>query len=120
MTAMRVCAAQYGKDFDTATAVGQLTAYLDAVYAMYGKPLWLTEFALTDYPDNPSDAPTYPSFAQQAAFMNAIVPVLEGLPYLERFAWFSLPQEQVYSGDTAGLYFNNGSCTPTGCAYRAF
>lgn len=110
----------YGADFDTATAVAELVGYLNATYTEYGKPLWLTEFGLTRYVDangNFLSTPIYPTYAQQAAFINAVIPVLESLPYLEKFAWFAL---QDGSSDTKSLYGTNGSPTPTGAAYRAF
>jgi hypothetical protein len=101
--------------------VAELVGYLNATYTEYGKPLWLTEFALTRYTDangNFLSTPIYPTYAQQAAFINAVIPVLEGLPYLERFAWFALQDNT--SGDTKGLMDTNGNPTPTGAAYRAF
>ena len=111
----------YGQDFTTATAVGELTMYLTSMYSLYGKPLWLTEFALTIYgPANANVAPIYPSYEQQVAFVNAMVPVLEGLSFVERYAWFGLPQDGLTSDDTTGLYYDNGSPTPTGSAYRVF
>ena len=115
---------QYGSNFDTATAVGELTALLNNIHKMYGRPLWLTEFGLTAYTvsaDGAStSAPIYPSWDQQVAFVNAIVPELENLSYVERFAWFALPADEPYDGDSKGLYQSFGSPTPTGAAYRTF
>lgn len=115
---------QYGSDFETAKAVDELTGLLNNIHKMYGKPLWLTEFGLTAYTVSSNgastSAPTYPSWDQQVAFVNAIVPVLESLPYVERFAWFALPADDPYDGDSKGLYYAYGSPTPTGAAYRTF
>ncbi|MEK8169389.1 glycosyl hydrolase [Streptomyces sp. M19] len=38
----------YGGDFSSAAA-DQLRGYLQAVYDRYHKPIWLTEYALTDF-----------------------------------------------------------------------
>ena len=51
----------YGANFATSTAVSQLESYLQAIYALYRLPLWLTEFALVNWSTN-----TYPTESQQA------------------------------------------------------
>ncbi len=49
--------------------------------------------------------------------VGALVPVLRTLPYVERYAWFSLatPDE---GGDGTGLYRPDGTRTAAGDAYR--
>lgn len=101
----------YGGDFRTPQAVQQLTSYLAAVYARYHKPIWLTEYALIKFPS------TYPSDAQQVAFINASTAMLSSLPYLERYAWFALPTST--SGDHTGLYRDGSTPTAAGAAYRS-
>ena len=39
----------YGGDFRAGPAAQELESYLQAVYARYHLPVWLTEFALTSY-----------------------------------------------------------------------
>ena len=109
----------YGRVFDAATAVGELSMYLTNMYSLYGKPLWLTEVALIIY-GPVGVAPNYPSYDQQVAFLNAVVPLLESLSFVERYAWFTLPHDGLPADDTAGLYYVNGTATPTGAAYRVF
>jgi hypothetical protein len=102
----------YGSDF-SAAATGQLHGYLQAVHDRYHKPIWLTEYALINF----SGTPKYPTDAQQAAFIAASTAMLQGLPYVERYAWFSLP---VGDGGTGtGLYRANAVPTAAGRAYRA-
>ena len=48
----------YGGDFTTPDAVAQLKSYLQAVYDRYHKPIWLTEYALTDYSGGAARYPT--------------------------------------------------------------
>ena len=100
----------YGSDF-SANATGQLKSYLQAVYDRYHLPIWLTEYALIKFPD------TYPSAAQQVAFINASTAMLSSLPYLERYAWFALPTSSA--GDRTGLYRDGSTPTPAGAAYRS-
>jgi hypothetical protein len=64
--------------------------------------------------------PIYPSWAQQVAFIDAMLPVLEGMPFLERYAWFALPPDQVDSTDTTALYNSDGTPTQSGSAYSTF
>lgn len=102
----------YGSNFATATAVSQLKSYLQAIYALYGLPLWLTEFALVNWSTN-----TYPTESQQASFATAATSMLETLSYVQRYAWFALPVNQSY-GNT-GLYNSGPVATPVGLAYQA-
>ena len=44
----------YGADFATGAAVSQLQSYLQAVYARYHLPIWLTEFALANFGGSPA------------------------------------------------------------------
>ncbi|KZL64685.1 hypothetical protein CI238_11855 [Colletotrichum incanum] len=54
-----------------------------------GKPVWLTEFAI----DVSSDE-------QHAAFITAVVPRLDGLGYLERYAYLMIQEGRFISGST--------------------
>ena len=102
----------YGSDFSDA-AVGQLQGYIQSVYDRYHLPIWLTEYALINF----SGAPKYPTDAQQAAFIGASTAMLQGLPYVERYAWFSLPVGDRGAG--TGLYRANAVPTAAGRAYGA-
>lgn len=104
----------YGSDFGDA-AVGQLRSYIEGVHDRYGLPIWLTEYALIKFADGGS---TYPSDAQQAAFVTGSTAMLESLPYVERYAWFALPTPDDGSQGT-GLYRSATTPTPAGVAYRA-
>ncbi|MDX8142004.1 sigma-70 family RNA polymerase sigma factor [Lentzea sp. BCCO 10_0061] len=100
----------YGSDFSDA-AVGHLKNYLDAVHARYGKPVWLTEYALIDFSGGTARFPTQ---AQLAAFARGSSAMMEGLPYVERYAWFALPAEKPGTG----LYAPGGTPNEAGRAYR--
>jgi RNA polymerase sigma factor (sigma-70 family) len=104
----------YGGDFSTGPAVQQLESYLQAIYNRYHLPIWLTEFALTNYAGS---TPTFPTEAQQAAFLTAATAMLDGLPYVQRYAWFALP---VSAGSgTTGLFNPGPSATEVGTAFEA-
>jgi RNA polymerase sigma factor (sigma-70 family) len=104
----------YGGDFDTGPAVQQLESYLQAIYARYHLPIWLTEFALTSYSGGTA---TFPAEAQQAAFLTAATEMLDGLSYVQRYAWFALPTSS--GSGTTGLFNPGPSVTPVGQAFEA-
>ncbi|ROO58722.1 putative glycosyl hydrolase [Micromonospora sp. Llam0] len=103
----------YGGDFATGNAVNQLKQYLEAVHQRYGKPIWLTEFALIRFGDG---GPQFPSEQQQAAFLTAAAEMLAGLPYLQRYAWFGLP---ATDRDRTGLFTSGNQPTVIGRAFQS-
>ena len=104
----------YGGDFNTSQAVQELQSYLQAIYARYHLPIWLTEFALTSFSGGTA---TFPAEAQQAAFLTAATQMLDDLPYLQRYAWFSLPA--AAGSGTTGLFNPGPSVTQVGQAFEA-
>jgi RNA polymerase sigma factor (sigma-70 family) len=103
----------YGGDFSTGPAVQQLGSYLQAIYSRYHLPIWVTEFALTNY----GATVTFPTEAQQAAFMTAAASMLDGLPYVQRYAWFALPTSA--GSGTTGLFSPDSAATEVGRAFEA-
>ncbi|HET9167915.1 MAG TPA: sigma-70 family RNA polymerase sigma factor [Actinospica sp.] len=104
----------YGSNFDTSSAVGELRTYIEDVYARYHLPIWLTEFALISFG---SGGAQYPSETRQAAFLTAATSMLDGLPYVQRYAWFGLG---ATSGlPSTGLFQPGPVITPVGTAYEA-
>jgi hypothetical protein len=104
----------YGGDFATGAAVQQLKSYLQTIHARYKLPLWLTEFALISFA---GPTPVFPAPRQQAAFVTAATKMLEGLSYVQRYAWFALP---ATPGDgSAGLFRPGAAVTAAGRAFEA-
>jgi RNA polymerase sigma factor (sigma-70 family) len=104
----------YGGDFDTSAAVSELRQYLQAIYDRYHLPIWVTEFALTNFG---GATPTFPTQSQQAAFLTAATGMLAGLSYVQRYAWFALP---VSTGSgTTGLFSSGAVATAVGRAFEA-
>src|SRR5260221_7763995 len=103
----------YGADFATRPAVLQLKSYLQAIYARYHLPIWLTEFALTRFGATAS----FPTWRQQAAFLTASASMLDHLTYVHRYAWFALP---VTPTDGTVCLFGSGAiATAVGQAFEA-
>jgi len=104
----------YGGDFSTGPAVQQLESYVQAIYDRYHLPIWVTEFALTNFAGS---TPTYPTEAQQAAFVTAAIKMLAGLSYVQRYAWFALPTSA--GSGTTGLFNPGPAVTEVGRAFEA-
>ncbi len=103
----------YGGDFRPQAAAGELKSYLEAIHARYRRPIWLTEFALIRF----GSTVTFPTAGEQAAFVKAAASMLQRLPYVQRYAWFTLHAD---SGDgTAGLFRDGAVATITGRAFAA-
>jgi hypothetical protein len=110
-----IAAHWYGTDFtDPAAATAALKTYLQASYAKYHKPIWLTEYALIDF----RGAQKYPSQAQQVAFLKTSSVMLRSLSYLERYAWFQFSPQTDGTEGTA-LYNEDGTQTTVGSTYRS-
>jgi hypothetical protein len=102
----------YGTDFQAGAAVAQLRSYLESVHRRYGLPIWLTEYALINFA---AARPSYPTGAEQAAFVVASVRMLDSLTFLQRYAWFALPAAS--SGPSSGLYTPGPRATAVGLAF---
>lgn len=101
----------YGSKFRTKEALEALRSYLFAVHQKFKRPLWLTEYALIHW----AAGDVTPSAKLQAAFAEESVCMLEALPYVERYAWFSLSRwERV---PTIHLYDDGPVITRLGRAY---
>ncbi|MGY0068747.1 glycosyl hydrolase [Streptomyces sp. QTS137] len=92
----------YGADFGP-DAVNQLRGYLQAVHDRYDKPVWLTEYALIDFSQG---TPRYPSEQEQTDFVRSSTEMLNGLDFLERYAWFVLSTETHRTGLYDGAVAN--------------
>jgi hypothetical protein len=109
-----ICLHHYSAIYDDPkAATAELKDYLSRIHRHYGKPLWLTEFALSNWK-------TPASAEQQTAFIREAVPMLESQPFLERYAWFALPK---FNGDSGALIHTHlvdekHQSNSTGIAYR--
>lgn len=87
--------------------------YIDGIHNRYGKPLWITEFAPTDWA-----SPTTVTVAEVINFIKIAIPGLESRSYVARYSWYcgTLPGPNVLG--TAALFNSDGSLTAAGIAYK--
>ena len=71
-------------------------------------------FALTSFS---GATPSYPTEAQQAAFLTAATTMLDGLSYVQRYAWFALPTSA--GSGTTGLFGPGPAVTQVGRAFES-
>lgn len=65
-------------------AAADMMAFLERVHALFGKPVWLTEFNCGDSSGPTADQPP----ENHLRFMKAALPKLEAAPFVERYSWF--------------------------------
>lgn len=70
--------------YSTNGSVDEFKNWLVDVHREYRRPIWVTEFAYIDW-----DRPHSVSYAENAEFASAAIEMMEGLPFVERHAWFA-------------------------------
>jgi hypothetical protein len=89
---------------------------LEKVHQMFGCPLWITEFGVGDWKaKSPEQNQHKPETVLR--FMEQVLPRLEKLDFLERYAWFPSKPTSAPLGSSA-LYDDNGVLTRLGECYR--
>lgn len=58
------------------------------IQKLYNRPIWITEFAVADWQAS-ADRPNKYSPDHVYRFMEKVLPALEKIDYIERYAWFS-------------------------------
>jgi hypothetical protein len=60
--------------------------------------------------------PAYPTPAQEAAFLTAATKMLAGLPFVQRYAWYTLTG--AHDGGTTILFSDGAAQTAVGQAFK--
>jgi hypothetical protein len=94
-----VCVHNYNK-----TTAAALQSWLQAEYNKYQLPIWLTEF------NRDNDATT--TVAQHQAYLGEVLPMLESLPFLERYAYYN------FGGNNMSLFNGDGTTNVLGQIYH--
>ena len=94
---------------------------LEEVFEKYGKPIWITEFALRDWRADNNNLNRY-SEEDVLLFMQQLLPRLEELDFVHRYAWFDTsPNNPNYEKlRTADLITENNQLTSLGAYYSSF
>lgn len=101
----------YSVAFNGTTEANKLIDQIDDLYARYGRPIWITEFAGTSFS---LENPVHSIEERQAfnqAFLAALIPQFDARPYVERVAWWQFGAlGRPYSALTS---LSGGVYTPT-------
>ena len=89
---------------------------LAAVHEMFGRPLWITEFAVGDW-NAKSRAENRYRPEQVVEFVRNVLPQLDACKFVERYAWFPAKPDSAPLGPSA-LFNDDGTLTSVGEAYR--
>lgn len=106
-----VCVHNYG-----GANANSLKDRLNETYVEFNKPIWLTEFAVGDWNASTPEDNKY-SPAEVLTFMKDILPILDKLEFVERYAWFSAKTSNPALTSSA-LYDANGDLTQLGMFYK--
>ncbi len=106
-----VCIHSYGKP-DARAFLNRL----EAIHRLYRKPIWITEFAIGDWQ---AKSPAGNKFKPEEVlrFMEDVLPQLDKLDFLERYAWFPADSGSNALG-TSALWDADGKLTRLGECYR--
>lgn len=94
-------------------------SYIDKVFSLYKKPIWITEFSVADW--NVRDRG--PSFRKEDAisFMKEVLPELERRQSVFRYSWFSDAKNRPELGVLSSLWDpNTGLLTELGQIYSEY
>lgn len=116
-------ALHYYVDWTDVDAVSKLQTSLTAVWNKWHKPIWITEIGTIDifnawggHMDLPAD------FVMNTKYMKGVIPMLNALPFVERYSWFSDNKWDATSPTSprnyTSLYDASDVLTPLGVAYK--
>jgi Glycosyl hydrolase catalytic core len=89
---------------------------LEAIYKLYKKPIWITEFAVGDWSaKSPAENQHKPDDILK--YMKDVLPELDKLDFIERYAWFPAGVSSAPLG-TSALWDATDKLTPLGECYR--
>ena len=98
----------YSNNDYPAGAANNLYTFLKGIYDATHKPIWLTEF--NNGANWTGDAD--PTFDQNRNVIEAMISMMDDLPWLERYSVYSAVEE------VRQVYYNGGGYTPMGLMYK--
>ncbi|MFE0756531.1 glycosyl hydrolase [Inquilinus sp. NPDC058860] len=117
--------AEQGKDYDFiavhwygAPSAKSFLRKIDYIHETFKKPIWITEFAVSDWAARDGRRNRYSTEATER-FMRTVLPELERRPYVERYAWMGAGAYREATV-TSRLVDDSGALTPLGRIYAEF
>lgn len=106
-------------DFTNPNAVSQVRQQLIAVHTRYHLPIWITEVGAIDLRKQGHSMLHQPTEAGSLAFMQKLFPMLDTLPFVKRYAWFTDNCWNTSGCKTSSLFNRKGGLTALGRAFES-
>lgn len=97
--------------------VDSFLATVQKLHERFGKPVWITEYAVADW-EATTSSPSRFTEKEILAFMSETAAGLREMPFVERFAWKTRTHDDPVMGSSA-LFRSDGTLTATGELYRS-
>jgi hypothetical protein len=111
-------ALHYYQDFTNPNAVSELRQQLVSLHEQYHKPIWITEIGAIDIRGWHEPMMRQPTEALATRYMRVLFAMLDALPFVERYAWFTDDCFNDARCRLSSLLNSAGSLTPAGSAFR--
>jgi hypothetical protein len=82
-------ALHFYQDFTNPSAVSDLRRQLAGIHRAYGRPIWITEIGALDIRRWHEPMLRAPTVALAVTYMRKLFAMLDALPYVARYAWFT-------------------------------
>jgi hypothetical protein len=112
-------ALHFYQDFTDPHAVDELRDQLVSIHRRYGKPIWITEIGALDIRAWGEHMHATPTAPRASAYMRTLLPMLNRLPFVERYAWFTDACSAGSGCPYSALYTRAGRLTGLGRIYRS-
>jgi L,D-peptidoglycan transpeptidase YkuD (ErfK/YbiS/YcfS/YnhG family) len=112
-------ALHYYQDFTNPDAVAQLRTQLVAIHNLYHKPIWITEIGALDIRTFGEPMLHPPTAARAVSYMRKLFSMLNALPFVERYAWFTDGCWNDAACRTSSLVNGSGRLTQAGHEFEA-
>ena len=105
------------QDFTDPHAVDELRGELTSIHRRFGKPIWITEIGALDIRAWGEHMDAAPSAARAATYLRRLLPMLDGLGFVQRYAWFTDYCSAAPGCPYSALFDRAGARTPLGRIY---
>ena len=112
-------ALHYYQDFTNPGAVGALRRQLTHIHNAYGKPIWITEIGAIDLRSWGEPMMLTPTGAMADTYMRHLFAMLDSLPFVQRYAWFTDDCWNHPDCRYGSLFTGGGQLTPAAHAFEA-
>jgi putative glycosyl hydrolase len=110
-------ALHFYQDFTDPQAVDELRSQLISIHGRYGKPLWITEIGAVDVRAWGEHMHSPPSGPLASSYLERLLPMLDGLGFVQRYAWFTDFCASAPGCPYSALLHRSGTTTRLGRLY---